>query len=147
MNNSVVASSADMPLEQFQFGLSQRLYNWTLREARQRLGLTQRALGNATGINKSMISGYEVFRLFPAPNKAEAIARVLGVPSTVLFPLWLKEFHSVRAPRVSEEQHFTLDEALASPKMQEALTLPAPENDWVDEIAKEELKPLLMYQP
>jgi len=90
--------------DEFQFGLKQRLYNWTMRLARQRLGLKQEDLGRIVGVGQTWIANYETFRAWPRQEIAERIAQILGVPIESMFPKWLAEFRLKGLPESAEER-------------------------------------------
>ena len=57
-----------------------------LAKARERRGLTQKALGEATGLKPATIASIENFHIRPWPRFRRQAARFLGVPESELFP-------------------------------------------------------------
>lgn len=59
--------------------INQHNFAITLRNARERAGLTQRELGQRAGVNFSQISRYEKGTALPRPGMLNKLAEVLGV--------------------------------------------------------------------
>lgn len=97
---------------EFQFGIRQRLYNWNMRVARQRFGLTQRQLGQLVGKGKVSIGQIETLRVYPKPELADEIAHILQMDVEVLFPPWLQEFKLEKVTPALEDKSISLREAL-----------------------------------
>ena len=97
---------------EFRFGLKQRIYNWTMRRAREAKGWRQTDLAAACGVSYGTISNIETLRKFPKREQAEKIAGALGRDVDALFPEWLKEFRLQAVPMSNEEESITLAEAL-----------------------------------
>lgn len=57
-----------------------------LRQARERLGLSQTQVSCKTGIHPSTISRLEAGKLYPYPGWRARLARALQVPQGELFP-------------------------------------------------------------
>lgn len=96
---------------EFKLGIKQRLYNWNMRVARQRLGLSQRALGEAVGLAMVTICSYENMRQCPNQERAERIAQVLNVSIESLFPGWIREWKLISTPYSSDDRCIGFDEA------------------------------------
>jgi RNA polymerase sigma factor (sigma-70 family) len=120
-------SDLDVP-EEFHLGMQRRLYNHTLKAARLRAGFLQKELGALVGVSGRVIAGYEALRSTPSEERAKKIAQVLGVGVTDIFPPYLEEFRITQAPTIFDNQHLSLEEALASGGIPE-LALPGPEDD------------------
>jgi len=97
-------------MEEFRFGLQQRIYNRNMRVAREKLGLTQAQLGEMVGIKKGTVGHYETFRDFPKPERAASIAAILGVSQESIFPQWLKVFRMESIPKSEAERSLGLSE-------------------------------------
>ena len=68
-----------------------------IKKARLSAGLTQAALGNRCGINKSAISKYETGRHIPKYETLCKIADALGVPACDLLPGQVVLFDSLES--------------------------------------------------
>jgi DNA-binding XRE family transcriptional regulator len=99
--------------EEFRLGIQQRLYNWRMREARQRMGLSQKQLGELVGYSGNTIGHIETLREYPKIDLQIEIAEVLGLSTESLFPTWLKDFTVVRATVAKEDLSLSYDEALS----------------------------------
>ena len=60
--------------------------NTTLREARDKKGLTALALADAADTNEMRVYAIERGRTLPKLGEAQRMAAVLGVPASKLFP-------------------------------------------------------------
>lgn len=98
--------------EETRLGVTRRLYNFSLRAARLRLGLTAAQLGQRVGVSGNAVTHYENLRQYPSLERARAIADVLGVSVESIFADWLTEFKLERSPSILDDAHFSLEEAL-----------------------------------
>jgi transcriptional regulator with XRE-family HTH domain len=81
-----------------------------IRAARLTMGFTLAEVARATGVNYQTVQGYETGRIAINVDRLVAIARVLGVPATFLFPQ-KKNTRDIRAtpiPNKDEAQFITL---------------------------------------
>lgn len=97
----------------FRFGLKKRLYNWSMRAARELKGWRQKDLAEAIGISSMLISQIETLRQFPDPERAGRISEALGRDSAELFPEWLRDFRLKRVPASTEDESISLEEAIS----------------------------------
>jgi len=97
---------------EFRFGIKHRIYNWNMRTARERLGLSQKQLGDIVGIGLGTISQYETLRDFPEEERAELIAQALGMSKDTLFPDWLREFKLERVQPHALDTSISASEAI-----------------------------------
>lgn len=97
---------------EFRFGLKQRVFNWNMRVARDKLGLTQKELGKLVGLRSTTINHYETLRNFPTPMIQGKIAKILKTPAESLFPEWLKEFRLKRVPAAIEEKSLSIKQLM-----------------------------------
>lgn len=116
-------------------GVRRRVYNYSLRTARLRLGLTAEQLGKRVGINLQIILKYENLRAYPPPERAQAIAGALGVSVESIFAPWLSEFQLQNGPSILDDAHFSLQEAFAAGIQLSSLA--SPEDDQIQELDKE----------
>jgi transcriptional regulator with XRE-family HTH domain len=100
--------------DNFEFGIRKRLYNYNLRAARLKLGLTVRQLAKKVGVTPSLISDWENLRGFPRAGQRQAVADAFGLPIDSLFPEWLTEFKLQSGPSVITDAHFSLEQAIAA---------------------------------
>lgn len=119
-------------------GIRRRVYNYSLRTARLRLGLTAEQLGEKVGINLQVILKYENLRAYPPPERAQAIAGVLGVSVESIFAPWLTKFQLEGGPSILDDAHFSLQEAFAAGIQLSSLA--NPEDDQIEELDKELLR-------
>jgi len=106
--------------------------NWTMKQARQRLGLKQEDMGRMVGIGSKVISHYESLRAWPRQEAAQRIAQALGVPVETIFPEWLAEFRFKSLPHSEEERCITFQEALSLGLLErEPVLLPGPNDDGI----------------
>lgn len=129
MRNPPIRSEPES--DEFRFGLKQRLYNWTMRHAREVRGWTQLDLGTICGMPMHSVGQIETLRRFPNKWQAERIASALGRTVDALFPEWLKEFRLQAVPRSAEEESISLEEALERRLITPVALL---EQGWEDEI-------------
>lgn len=116
--------------EEFRFGLKQRIFNWYMRVARERIGLLQKDLGRLVGVSKEAICSYENLRTFPRPAIQEKIAEALRVPAESIFPPWLKEFKLKAVPAAIEERSISLTETISLKLIRpEMLMIEGPEEE------------------
>ena len=106
--------------EQFEFGQRRHIYNYNLRAARLKLGLTAKQLGEKVGVGRGTVSHWETLRQFPSAAQRQAVAKVPGLPIDSLFPDWLVEFKLKRGPSIITDTHLSFERALAS-----GMTLPS----------------------
>lgn len=99
--------------EEFRFGIKQRLYNWSMRVAREKLGLTQKDLARLVGTYPVNISRMETFRWFPKRELASKVGEILHIDPLVLFPEWLKEFKLEQISPGLEDESVSLSEAVS----------------------------------
>lgn len=78
-----------MENETLKIGIKRLVYNKTMREARLKLGLSQKDLGDKVGIHCQSIGKIEIFKDIPTVNQAHDIAEVLDSTPEVLFPTHL----------------------------------------------------------
>lgn len=130
--------------EEFRFGLKQRIFNWNMRVTRQKLGLSQKALGELVGKSSCFISQFETLRAFPIPAIQEKIAEVLGVPVESIFPQWLKEFKLGAIPAAIEERSISLKEAISQRLISpEVLMIEGPEEEVEQKLLQDQVQRLL----
>jgi len=137
---------------EFRFGVRQRIYNWAMRVARERIGLRQKDLAAKVGLGLQMIGKLETFRWYPKKDEEvlDRISKVLGVSREVLFPAWLEEFRLTEVPKATEDQAIGLGEAISLGLIAPSqLMLPGPEEE-AERFALEEevgkLLPTLTYR-
>jgi len=94
-------------------GVTRRVYNYSLRSARLRLGLTPDQLGKKVGVGGATIAQYESLRSYPSAERAKAIANALSVSVESIFAEWLTEFKLESLPSILDDAHLSLEQALA----------------------------------
>ena len=136
--------------EEFRFGVKTRTYNWSMRVARECLGLRQKDLAAKVGLAGNTISQLETFRWHPKKDEGvlDRISQVLGVSREVLFPAWLQELRLTEVPKAIEEQAISLDEAISLGLMAPSrLMLPGPEEEAERSVLEDEVQKLLASLP
>ena len=95
----------------FRFGVKQRLYNWNLRVAREKMGLSQKEVAREVGVSAAAITRYEGLRAFPEELIRQRIARFFGVNEDSIFPALLKDLKMEETPSAMDERSISLEEA------------------------------------
>lgn len=113
--------------DNFEFGVRKRLYNYNLRAARLKIGLTLAQLGSKVGVGMATVGQWESLRAFPSAVQRQAVADVLGLSVGSLFPAWLVEFKLQSGPAIITDSHYSLEKAIAS--RIDLPSLPAPGED------------------
>lgn len=80
-----------MENDAFTVGIKARPYNYVMREARKRKGLTQAEVGLLVGLPTQYIGDIELMKVRPSINEGGEIADALEVERTLLFPDWLDQ--------------------------------------------------------
>ena len=75
----------------FLLGVKRIPFNGKMREARQRLGFTQKRLAETLGMSVQYIQNLELLKRFPKDTEAFAIADVLKADAVELFPKWMSK--------------------------------------------------------
>lgn len=73
----------------FTLGVKRIPFNGKMRQARLRLGYTQKSLSEALGMPIQYIGQLETLRRFPKESEAFAISDILKVDAAELFPKWM----------------------------------------------------------
>ena len=122
--------------DNFEFGVRKRLYNYNLRAARLKLGLTAAQLSRKLGVAPQLVGFWENLRAFPSAVQRQAVADVLGLPIDSLFPDWLAEFKLKSGPSVITDAHFSLERAIAAGISLPSLPAPGEEASLTDAVAE-----------
>lgn len=112
---------------EFRFGLKQRIYNWGLRAARERLNLRQDDLGKIIGVSGGTISQIETLRHYPKDEIAEKLCNFLGYSREVLFPAWLSEFRLQCVLPAALDKSISVAEAIKLGFVSQARLITGPE--------------------
>lgn len=94
-------------MDEFEFGIKTRLYNFHMREARERLGYSQRMLAEICNCSYGLINAAECLRTTPGIEIAKKISNILEVDIDILFPDWLKGLKPAYPP----DRHLTYGQA------------------------------------
>jgi len=88
--------------KQFSVGLQRRVFNWALKQARLRKGLTMQGLADAVGCSLGSVYDIASFRHYPGSDLRIRISMVLEVPEDILFPPELEKVKLLKQPQPVE---------------------------------------------
>lgn len=127
----------------FSLGVKHSAFNWKMRHAREKLGLTQKDLGQMIGVNQATITEIETFKRFPEEGLAFKICEALNQDVEKVFPDYMSEF-IIKKSTFSTE-HIITEQLL--PSIVDTLALPdglEPVEEKIDqEILKKKVRSLL----
>lgn len=75
-----------MAIDEFQFGLHKRVYNYNMKIAREAKGLTMRQLAEKAACDLNTLYLIQAFKQYPKEELKQRIAIVLEVPIDIIFP-------------------------------------------------------------
>lgn len=83
-------------------GEGDALINALFRDARLNKGYSMAELASETGIKKGSLYSYQALNSFPAPDRAERIARALGTTAERIFPESMRRIFGARRVETTE---------------------------------------------
>ncbi len=94
---------------QFELGVKHLAYNYKLRKAREKSGLTQEQLAAFCDMPLQTLGRIEGLKQIPTPEMAEKICEVLGLDIDETFPQWLELY---KLKKSSYDTHHLITERL-----------------------------------
>lgn len=117
-------------------------FNGSMKKIRLERGMTQKELGEKTGITTEMISQYENMYRKPSPERAKLIADALGVKVEHIFPEYL-DLIMDKVPK-REVKYAELNQQALDAWTQEVVYLQAENADPEETLRKREIKKTLV---